>query len=101
MKRNFMSRTVRLAAVGGLAVIAVAVVPGTAFAAMQAAGHSPGQAGAVFVQTDAVSGNSVAVYDRAADGTLRAAGTYQTGGLGGILNGSAVDHLASQGSGPG
>ena len=93
-----MNRTVRLAAVGSLAITAVAVVPGTAFAATQAAGHYPGQTGAVFVQTDAVSGNAVAVYDRAADGTLRAAGTYQTGGLGGILDGSAVDHLASQGS---
>lgn len=40
----------------------------------------------------------MAVYDRAADGTLQAAGTYQTGGLGEILDGSMVDHLASQGS---
>ena len=95
---GLMNRTFRLAAVGGLAITAVAVAPGTAFAATQAAGHSPGQAGAVFVQTDAVSGNAVAAYARAADGTLRAAGTHQTGGLGGILDGSMVDHLASQGS---
>jgi 6-phosphogluconolactonase (cycloisomerase 2 family) len=93
-----MNRTARLAAVGGLAIIAVAVVPGTGYAATQAAGHAPGQAGEVFVQTDAVSGNAVAAYDRAADGTLRAAGTYPTGGLGGILSGSVVDHLASQGA---
>jgi hypothetical protein len=91
-------RTVRLAAIGGLAITAVA--PGTAFAAAQAAPAPPGRADAVFVQTDAVSGNAVAVYDRAADGTLQAAGTYRTGGLGGILNGSMVDHLASQGRWP-
>ena len=93
-----MNRTFRLAAVGGLAITAVAVAPGTGYAATQAARHALGQAGAVFVQTDAVSGNAVAAYARTADGTLRAAGTYPTGGLGGILGGSMVDHLASQGS---
>jgi hypothetical protein len=33
-----------------------------------------------------------------ANGTLRLAGTYSPGGLGGILHGSIVDHTASQGS---
>lgn len=37
-------------------------------------------------------------YDRAASGTLTQAGIYNTGGLGGVLAGSVVDHLASQGS---
>ena len=37
-------------------------------------------------------------YDRAANGTLTLANTYATGGLGGVLNGSQVDHLGSQGS---
>jgi len=53
---------------------------------------------AVFVQTDDLSGNTIAVYDRNADGTLTAAGTYATGGNGGQLTGSVVDHLASQDS---
>jgi len=48
-----MNRIVRLGAVGSLAITAVAVVPGTAFAAARAAPRSPGQASAVFVQTDA------------------------------------------------
>jgi DNA-binding beta-propeller fold protein YncE len=52
----------------------------------------------VFVQTDNVASNEVVAYDRAADGTLSPAGTYETGGIGGVLNGSVVDHLASQGS---
>ena len=52
---------------------------------------------AVFVQTDNPAGNAIVAYDRADDGTLSPAGTYPTGGLGGALDGSVVDHLASQG----
>jgi 6-phosphogluconolactonase (cycloisomerase 2 family) len=52
----------------------------------------------VFVQTDNTAGNQIVAYDRADDGSLTLANTYATGGVGGILNGSAVDHLASQGS---
>lgn len=53
---------------------------------------------AVFVQTDNTAGNQVVAYSRAGDGTLSPAGTYPTGGLGGQLTGSVVDHLGSQGS---
>ena len=62
---------------------------------------SSGYSGAshvVFVQTDAASGNRVVAYHRAADGALSPAGSYATGGLGGVLGGSMVDHTASQGS---
>jgi len=52
----------------------------------------------VFVQTDNLAGNQVVAYDRAGNGTLTQAGVYSTGGLGGALEGSVVDHLASQGS---
>lgn len=52
----------------------------------------------VFVQTDNVAGNQVVAYDRGANGSLTLANTYNTGGLGGVLNGSVVDHLGSQGS---
>ena len=52
----------------------------------------------MFVQTDNTAGNRVVAYDRAADGTLTPAGSYATGGRGGILAGSVVDHTASQGS---
>ena len=37
-------------------------------------------------------------YDQAPDGTLAQAGVYPTGGLGGQLTGSVVDHTASQGA---
>jgi 6-phosphogluconolactonase (cycloisomerase 2 family) len=52
----------------------------------------------VFVQTDNPAGNQVVAYDRGDDGSLSLANSYATGGLGGVLNGSVVDHLASQGS---
>jgi DNA-binding beta-propeller fold protein YncE len=45
-----------------------------------------------------VAGNAVVAYRRSADGTLHPAATYPTGGLGGALDGSVVDHLASQGA---
>ena len=91
-----MKSSVRLAAIGGIATVAMASLTGTSLAATQRdAGPQPGQ---VFVQTDAVTGNAIAVYDRTADGTLSPAGSYATGGLGGVLGGSVVDHLASQGS---
>ena len=91
-----MKRSVRLAAIGGIATVATGLLTGTSLAAtVQDAAAAPGQ---VFVQTDAITGNAIAVYDRTADGTLRAAGTYPTGGLGAVLTGSVVDHLASQGS---
>jgi 6-phosphogluconolactonase (cycloisomerase 2 family) len=64
--------------------------------------HGPGpfprQQRVVFVQTDNPSGNQVVAYDRAFNGTLTQAGIFNTGGLGGVLSGSEVDHLASQGS---
>ena len=53
---------------------------------------------AVFVENDNLAGNQIVAYDRADDGTLSIANTYATGGLGGQLIGSVVDHTASQGS---
>ncbi|HUH79974.1 MAG TPA: hypothetical protein VLZ06_01495 [Solirubrobacteraceae bacterium] len=47
---------------------------------------------------DRLAGNQVIAYSRAEDGTLTRAGVYDTGGLGGQLEGSVVDHTASQGA---
>jgi hypothetical protein len=66
--------------------------------AVPASAHPPKPGGAVFVQTDDPAGNTIVAYDRNADGSLTQAGSYRTGGLGGVLGGSVVDHLASQGS---
>src|SRR2546430_12098735 len=65
-----------------------------------AGGSSAGTSGsAVFVQTNELSGNQIAVYDRNSDGTLTRAGTYATGGLGGAgLPRPPSDPLPAQGS---
>lgn len=53
----------------------------------------------VFVQTNEPTGNEIVVFDRAANGRLSQAGTYATGGNGGVAApGNESDHLASQGS---
>jgi DNA-binding beta-propeller fold protein YncE len=70
----------------------------TSNGATTAAAQGAFAAGTVFVQTDNLAGNQVVAYDRAGGGQLTLAGTYDTGGLGGQLSGSVVDHLASQGS---
>jgi 6-phosphogluconolactonase (cycloisomerase 2 family) len=83
----------------GVAAAAMAAVPAAlAGPAAAATAALRGARDAVFVQTDNLSGNAIVAYHRAPDGTLAQAGTYPTGGLGGQLAGSAVDHLASQGS---
>ncbi|ACU75131.1 conserved hypothetical protein [Catenulispora acidiphila DSM 44928] len=61
-------------------------------------GHDMGGNGVVFAQTDATTGNQVVVYHRDDAGHLIRLAAYDTGGLGGVLDGSVVDHLASQGS---
>ncbi len=96
-----MKSSVGLAAIGSVAAAATMLASGTSLAATRPAPARPyggAAAGAVFVQTDSTAGNAIAVYDRTPAGALRAAGSYPTGGLGGVLSGSVVDHLASQGS---
>jgi 6-phosphogluconolactonase (cycloisomerase 2 family) len=87
--------TVAAAALAAVAGFATPALTSTAFAST----HGPWPSGgAVFVQTDNTAGNQIIAYQRAADGTLTQVGAYPTGGLGGVLAGSVVDHLASQGS---
>jgi hypothetical protein len=81
-----------------LALAALAVTGALVGAQAGVAAHRDASGNAVFVQTNRVDGNSIVVYDRAGDGTLTRAGTYATGGLGGIAVGAPSDHLASQGS---
>ena len=89
--------------------MAIAITLRTALTAVAAAGalalvgaapalaHAGG-GGIVFVQTNETSGNAIDVFDRGSDGRLSLAGTYRTGGLGGVAAGAESDHLASQGS---
>jgi 6-phosphogluconolactonase (cycloisomerase 2 family) len=87
---------------GAVAATAAAALLATAgSAAAHEVSHNFGnweRSGAVFVQTNNPAGNAIAVYDRSFGGTLTAAGTYATGGVGGQLAGSQVDRLASQNS---
>jgi 6-phosphogluconolactonase (cycloisomerase 2 family) len=85
-----MSKSIRLVSA------AVAALTTAALAAGPASAHP--QRSAVFVQNDDPAGNTIVAYDRNDDGSLTQAGSYRTGGLGGVLDGSVVDHLASQGS---
>jgi len=94
-----MKRFARVTFAAGVALgVSALVAPGLAGATQR--GHDPSHGGAhvVFVQTDNLSGNQIVAYDRSSTGALSYAHTYDTGGLGGALNGSVVDHLASQGS---
>ncbi|MFD9126575.1 lactonase family protein [Kitasatospora sp. NPDC059571] len=93
-----MQRFTRLAvAVATVAMVTVSV-PSAAAVARDGGGQQSGGRHAVFVQTDDPAGNQIVAYRRADDGRLTKAGTYDTRGLGGVLDGSVVDHLASQGS---
>jgi len=91
-----MKRIWKLAAVtaGGAAAAALSALPASAATAHAA----PGPSHAVFVQTDNTAGNTIVAYDRTANGGLQQAGSYPTGGDGGQLTGSVVDHLSSEGS---
>jgi len=97
-----MKRLTRLAAGASIAVGLSAFAAPIAAGALGPPTSGPNFGGGfqhpVFVQTDNLAGNQVVAYDRAANGTLTLANTYATGGLGGELNGSHVDHLGSEGS---
>jgi 6-phosphogluconolactonase (cycloisomerase 2 family) len=88
-----VARLTGITGITGLALAAGALFAGPASASTAHTGTDP-----VFVQTDNTGGNAVVAYDRSTGGRLIQAATYPTGGKGGILDGSAVDHLASQGS---
>ena len=81
-----------------IAAAALATAGSAAARTHSSFGFGRSDPGAVFVQSDALTGNTVTAYDRGRDGTLTAAATYPTGGDGGQLAGSMVDHLASQNS---
>lgn len=57
--------------------------------------HAEDGGGAVFVMTNAASGNQIEVFTRSEEGVLRAAGSVSTGGNG---SGGTIDPLHSQGS---
>ena len=94
-----MRRTLSIAGLlTGVAATAIALAgPAAATTSGDGPGGPNGQH-AVFVQTDQTTGNHVVSYRENRDGTLTLAGTYSTGGNGGVLATSVIDHLASQGA---
>ena len=88
-----MSRYMSVAAVAALGLGALTQ------AGLASAHPNHRSGGAVYSQTNAVAGNAVVAFDRAADGSLTPAGSYPTGGLGtgaGLGSQGAVtldDHL--------
>lgn len=93
---SILNRRLAVAATS-VAAAATGLVAGPAQAA-PASSPSSSSGHVVFVQNDDPAGNTVVAYDRTASGGLRQVGSYPTGGLGGVLAGSVVDHLASEGS---
>jgi 6-phosphogluconolactonase (cycloisomerase 2 family) len=82
-----------------IVVAALAVAALLTAQAVSAHGKPRGGGDAVFVQTNELNGNRVVVFERAGDGLLTRAGSYATGGNGGIAApGNESDRLASQGS---
>lgn len=65
----------------GLALLAV-LAAGAQFAAGAAHAAAGGYAGAVYTETNGAGGNAIEVFSRLADGSLTAAGSYATGGIG-------------------
>ena len=77
--------------VRGVSLLAVAAAALAALTGSAAAG--PPRAAAVYTLSNATAGNAVLAYDRAADGSLTAAGSFATGGTGtggGLGNQGAV-----------
>lgn len=99
-----MRPTIRASAValGGSAIVAgLSLLAFPALAGAQVrlpAGSTRGIARAVFVQTNATTGNQILAYSRSATGTLAFVHAYSTGGQGARAAGAVVDPLASQGS---
>lgn len=91
-----MKNSIRLGCLAAAATAATGLLAAPATAAPRH--NSLNSEHAVFVQTDEVNGNHVAAYRQARDGSLTLQGTYATGGTGGILPGSVIDHTASQGA---
>lgn len=96
--------THRSALLALLAVFGFALVGAQASFAQDSEGHGghndgDGHRKVVFVQTNELTGNRIAVYRRRDEGRLQRVGTYATGGNGGLAApGTESDRLASQGS---
>jgi 6-phosphogluconolactonase (cycloisomerase 2 family) len=90
-----MKPVLTLTALGCAGLLATVLLAAPAIAAP---GPPTDAAHPVFVQTDNPAGNTIVAYDRTSNGSLAPAGSYATGGLGGVVVPGNPDNLASQGS---
>jgi 6-phosphogluconolactonase (cycloisomerase 2 family) len=89
----------RAAVLFALAAAVMVLTAGQSAFAHDRSGQQDKTAQLVFVQTNEVAGNRIVVYLRGDDGRLTPAGSYETGGNGGVATpGDESDRLASQGS---
>ena len=79
-------------------LVVLAAMSATVVAAAAPVQASDAGGGAVFVQTNDPTGNSIDAYHRNGDGTLTFLRSYPTGGLGGRELGAGSDPIATQGS---
>jgi 6-phosphogluconolactonase (cycloisomerase 2 family) len=91
-----MQRPLRTLAAASL-MLGIGVIATSSFAGATSAKDLAPTGHALFVETDASSGNSVLSYTRGTDGTVSYVATYATGGTGATAAGAAADPLASQG----
>jgi len=97
MTKNTGGRRRALLATIATASTTIGVVAFAPLANATTANHDGGRH-AVFIQTNAASGNAVVSYSRDSAGHLTKFATYPTGGKGASQDGAVVDPLASQGS---
>ncbi len=91
-----IKNSVRAVAAAAVAVgVGLVAFGGTASADQNWHDNHGGQA--LFLETDATSGNQVLSYQRGVDGTISYAGSYATGGDGATAANATADPLASQG----
>jgi 6-phosphogluconolactonase (cycloisomerase 2 family) len=95
--KSVQKLAVSAGAVTAAAAAALFAVPAGAASASVGGRHGGGSEDVVFAQNDSTAGNEVIAYSRTASGGLTQAGAYATGGAGGVLDGSVVDHTASEG----
>jgi hypothetical protein len=74
----------RAAVLLALATAVMVLTAGQSAFAHDRTGRHDKTAQLVFVQTNEVAGNRIVVYHRGDDGRLTPAGTYETGGNGGV-----------------
>ena len=79
-------------------LVVLAAMAATVVVAAAPAQASDSGGGAVFVQTNDPTGNSIDAFHRNGDGTLTFLTSYPTGGLGGRALGAGSDPIATQGS---